>query len=333
MKAALATLLIFAVAGLSACRTAEQVPLRKGEPLSLHLNVPSNTPHWVEASRRSAGRYGFMGEEIRIEGFTRFVYELRSLQRSRAGDTEFSITPRIYAMDDWVVTPRGDRLRPPEMETLFKDLEQAILLHPFTFTVNADGGISHIDGLTALENSVAAVVSRNDLQFAKLDPVLRHAWRRVFMAHIDDRPIRKHLLETYGYLPKGPVRLGDVWPAPEANSPWPYLPASETIRLINRREDLWCIQTAGEFAPTPASDWASYKGGKRGSIYADVSTGLVKERQETTYWKRRKNRTNWEQFTLKSFESSETVRINAGTMSSSPPLYAIHRFPMMDAKP
>lgn len=330
MRAALATLLIFAVAGLSACRSAEQPPLRKGEPVSLRLNVPSNSPCWVEASRRSAGRYGFMGEEIRIEGFTRFVYELRSLQRSRAGDTEFSITPRIYAIDDRVVTPRGDRLRPPEMETLFNDLEQTVLLHPFTFTVNADGGISHIDGLSELENSVAAVVSRHDLQFGKLDPVQQHAWRRAFMAHIDDRPIRRHLQDTYGFLPKALVRLGDEWPAAQGTVPWPYLPTDETIRLINQQEGHWYIQTAGEFSPPPESDWAKYKGSKNGYIYADVETGLVTERQETIYWKRKRGRTPWEQFTLKTLEASESVRVQAGTLADSPPLNAINRFPMME---
>ncbi len=333
MKAALATSLILAVAGLSACHTTDQPPLRKGEPLSLQLNVPSNSPHWVEASRRSAGRYGFMGDEIRIEGFTRFVYELRSLQRSRAGDTELAVTPQIYAIDDWVVTPRGDRFRPPEMEVLFKELEAAIRLHPFTFTVNADGGISHIDGLTELENSVASVVSRHDLQFGKLDPVQQHAWRRVFMAHIDDRPIRRHLQDTYGFLPKGPVRLGDEWPAAEGTAPWPYLPTNETIRLINRQEGHWYIQTAGEFAPPPESDWASYKGSKRGHIYAEVSTGLITERQETTYWKRKRGKTPWEQFTLKSLEASDTVRMIGGPIAESPPLYAIDRFPMMESTP
>ncbi len=333
MKAALTTSLVFVIAGLSACRTADQPPLRKGEPLSLRLNVPSNSPHWVEASRRSAGRYGFMGDEIRIEGFTRFVYELRSLQRSRAGDTEFAVTPQIYAIDDWVVTPRGDRFRPPEMEVLFKELEAAFRLHPFTFTVNADGGISHIDGLTELENSVAAVVSRHDLQFGKLDPVQQHAWRRVFMAHIDDRPIRRHLQEAYGFLPKGTVRLGDEWPAAQVTAPWPYLPTDETIRLINQQEGNWYIQTAGEFAPPPESDWASYKGGKRGTIYADASTGLITERQETTYWKRKKSRTLWEQFTLKSLETSDSVRINPGALSHSPPLNAINRYPFMEATP
>lgn len=333
MKAALATSLILVIAGLSACRTADQPPLRKGESLSLQLNVPTNSPHWVDASHRSAGRYGFMGEEIRIEGFTRFVYELRSLQRSRAGDTEFAVTPRIYAIDDWVVTPRGNRFRPPEMEVLFKELESAIRLHPFNFTVNADGGISHIDGLTELENSVAAVVSRHDLQFGELDPVQQHAWRRVFMAHIDDRPIRRHLQETYGFLPRGTVRLGDEWPAAQGTAPWPYLPTDETIRLINQQEGHWYIQTAGEFAPPPESDWASYKGSKRGQIYAEVSTGLITERQETTYWKRKRAKTPWEQFTLKSLEASDTVRINGGPIAESPPLYAIHRFPMMEAKP
>ena len=331
MKAAFAIIVIFAIAGLSACRTADQPPLRKGEPLALRLNLPANAPRWVEASHRSAGRYGFMGEEIRIEGFTRFVYELRTLQRSRAGDTEFSITPQIYAADDWVVTPNGDRMRPPEMEDLFETMEDAIRLHPFTFTVNADGGISHIEGLTELENSLAGVVSRYDLLFEKLDPVFQHAWRRVFMAHIDDRPIRRHLQEAYGFLPKGPVRLGDEWPAPQSDRPWPYLPTNESIRLINQQHGHWYIQTSGEFAPPPESDWATYKGSKSGYLYADLATGLITERQETTNWKRKKNRTPWEQFTLKSLEASDTVRMNEGSLSSSPPRNAINRFPFIES--
>ena len=333
MKAALAIPLILLVAGLSACRTADQPPLRKGEPLTLELNLPANTSQWVEATHRSAGRYGFMGEEIRIEGFTRFVYELRTIQRSVAGDTEFSITPRIYAVDDWVVTPQGDHFRPPEMEALFKDLEAAIRLHPFTFTVNEDGRITHIDGLTELENSVSSVVSRDDLLFDKLDPVFQYAWRQVFMAHIDDRPIRRHLLETYGVLPKGPVHLGDEWPAPQGDSPWPYLPTKETIRLINQQEGHWYLQTAGEFAPPPESDWASYQGSKSGYLYANLETGLITERQETTNWKRKKNRTPWEQFTLKSLEASDSVHMNAGPLSNTPPLYAIHRYPFMESSP
>lgn len=333
MKAALAIPFIFLVAGLSACRTVEQPPLRKGEPLGLQLKLPANTPQWVEATRRSAGRYGFMGEEIRIESFTRFVYELRSVQRSVAGDTEFSVTPQIYAVDDWVVTPNGDRLRPPEMEALFKDLEAAIRIHPFTFTVNADGRITHIDGLTELENSVAGVVSREDRLFEKLDPFFQHAWRQVFIAHIDDRPIRRHLLEAYGMLPKGPVRLGDEWPAPKSDAPWPYLPTKETVRLINQQHGHWYIQTSGEFAPPPESDWATYKGSKSGYLYADRTTGLIVERQDTTNWKRKKNRTPWEQFTLKSLEASDSVRMNAGPLSNSPPLYAIHRYPFMESSP
>lgn len=333
MKALQAILLTILLAGLSACRAAEQPPLRKGDPQSLQLKLPANVSQWVEVSHRSAGRYGFMGEEIRIENFTRFVYELRSVQRSVAGDTEFSVTPQIYTVDDWVVTPNGDRIRPPEVEALFKDLEAALRLHPFTFTVNADGQITHIDGLTELENSVAGVVSREDILFDRLDPVFKFAWRQVFRTHVDDRPIRRHLLETYGVLPKGPVRLGEEWPAPKSDSPWPYLPTSETIRLISQQQGHWYIQTSGEFAPPPESDWATYKGSKTGYIYADLDTGMITERQETTNWKRKKNRTPWEQFTMKSLEASNTVRMNAGPLSNSPPLYAIHRFPLMESPP
>ena len=331
MKAALVTIVLFAGLCLAACQSSERPPLRKGEPLALRVNVPPDTVHWVDASFRDLGRYGFMGEEIRIEGFTRFVYELRATQRSRTGDTHFSVTPQIYEVKDQVVTPRGDRIRPPEMDALFSDMQEAIRLHPFTFTVGANGNITHIGGLDALENSVAGVISRADIAFDGMAPVFQHAWRRAFMAHIDERPIRRHLQETYGFLPGGPVRLGDTWVSSGADAPWPFLPVSETTRLINWKGDQLYIESSGDFSPPPESDWATYKGSKRRQIYVEPATGLGVEQQEQVYWKRKRQRTPWEQFTLKSLEASSTVRIEQGPMRDSPHLYAIHRFPFMES--
>lgn len=324
------TLLISALC-FSACRSADHPPLRKGEPMSLRLNLPANDARWVEADFRELGRYGFEGEEVRIERFTRFVYELRTIQQSRSGDTHFSVTPRIYEVKDQVVTPRGDRIRPPEMDALFQTMEEAIRLHPFTFTVGASGRITHIDGLNALEDSLAGVIPRRALAFDSMEPVFQQAWRRVFMGHIDERPIRRHIMETYGFLPDGPARLGEVWPAPDARAPWPFLPVEQITRLINRKGDRLYIVTAGEFAPPPESDWAKYKGSTRRETYVDPATGLGMEQQARVNWRRKRKRTPWEQFTLKTLEGSASVRIADGPMHESQDLYAIHRFPFMES--
>lgn len=324
------TVLLLGALGLSACQSADNPPLRKGEPMSLRLNLPANDVRWVEADFRELGSYGFMGEEIRIERFTRFVYELQTIQRSRSGDTHLSVTPRIYEIKDQVVTPRGDRIRPPEMDALFQDMQEAIRLHPFTFTVGANGQVTHIDGLNALENSLAGVISRRELQFDSMEPVFQHAWRRVFMGHIDERPIRRHILESYGFLPNGPVRLGEEWDAPEARAPWPFLPVEDTTRLINWKGNRLYMVTSGEFAPPPESAWAKYKGSTTRETYMDPATGLGVEQQARINWKRKGRRTPWEQFTMKSLEGSASVRIAEGPMHEASDIYAIHRFPFME---
>lgn len=299
--------------------------------MALQLRLPPDSAHWVEASFRDLGRYGFLGEEIRIEGFTRFVYELRTVQRSRTGDTQFAVTPRIYAMQDQVVTPRGERDRPPAVEKLFQTMEEVIRLHPFRFTVGADGRITHTEGLVELENALAGAITRAHIGFDGMEPRFRHAWRRVFMAHIDERPIRRHIQETYGFLPDGPVRLGDEWAAPEARAPWPFLPVEESTRLINRKGDRLYILTTGAFDRTPGSGEPRYKGGTRRRVYVDPATGLGVQQQARVVWERKRKRTPWEQFTLKSLEGSATVRIEDGPIREAPDLYAIHRYPFMEA--
>ena len=301
--------------------------------MAIQLNVPANKTHWVEATSRDLDRYAFLGDEVRIEAYTRFVYELRTVQRSRSGDTHFLLTPHIYEVKDHVVTPRGDRIRPPEMDALFKTLEEAIRLHPVEFTVGAGGQVTHLSGLNALEDALAGLIGRADLQFGQMDPVFRHAWRRVFMAHIDERPIRRHIQRTYGFLPGGLVRLGEEWHAPNADAPWPFLPVEESTRLINRKDGRLYIVTSGEFAPPPESAWARYKGTTKRQIYVDPATGLGVQQQESTYWKRKRKRTPWEQFTLRSLEGSDHVRIEAGPLQAPLDIYAIHRFPFMEPSP
>lgn len=324
------TIALAAAACLPACQSSERPPLRKGEPLALRMNVPAGAVQRVDSSARSLGRYEFMGEEIRIEGFTRFVYELRALQRSRSGDTEFSVTPHIYEVKDQVVTPRGDRLRPAAVQSLFADMEETIRLHPFRFTVGASGRITHVEGLNALENAIAGVISRADIAFPDMDPVEQHAWRRAFMAHIDERPIRRHIHDAYGFLPEGPVRLGDTWPPPGADAPWPFLPVTEETRLINRRGDQYYIRIEGEFDPPADSGWTRYRGGSTREILVDPATGLGLTQDETIYWRRKRGRAPWEQFTLRSLEARRAVQIHAGPIAPSPHLHAIHRFPFME---
>lgn len=271
-----------------------------------------------------------MGEEIRIEGFTRFVYDLRAVQRSRTGDTQFHLTPRTYEVDDWVVLADGSRNRPPEVEKLFNELEAAILLHPVTFTVTIEGKVAGIDGLVDLENAVAGVVSRRDLVFASLPVPVQHAWRRVFMAHIDERPLRRHLLEVYGALPPGAVRLGDEWLLPAEKSPWPYLPVDEHIRLIEQRGDQFYLVTRAEDDAAPGPGTTRYKGGTHGTMLMDAITGMPVTVDKSTYWKRRRGPVAWEQFTMKTFEASESLQLTSGSVASSPPLNAIHRFPFLE---
>lgn len=323
-------IVVVVLALLAGCRSVDDPPLRKGPPLSLALNVPSDSAFWVDVTRRSVGRHDFMGEEFRIEAFSRFVYDLHAVQRSRTGDTQFHLTPRSYDVDDWVVLADGARSRPPEIEQLFEDLEAAILLHPVTFTVTAEGRLAGLNGLADLENAVAAVVSRRDLVFQAFPVPLRHAWRRVFMAHIDDRPIRRHLLESYGALPAGNVRLGDEWRLPAEKPPWPHLPVEEHIRLIDQRGDQFYLVTRAQDDAAPGPGTTRYKGGTHGTMLVDALTGMPSASDRSTYWKRRRGRAAWEQFTMKTFEASESAHIKAGSVASSPPLNAINRFPFLE---
>ncbi len=315
---------------LTGCSSQSHPPLRKGAATHLYVNLPSDSAYWVENLSRHVGRYGFQGEELRIEGVTRFVYQMRSIHRTRIGETRIAITPRFYTIDDWFVTPEGFRKQPPQMKALFETAETVVRNHPFTLTLDANGNVVDSEGLTELENALAGVIGRHDLQFQDLDPPEREAWRRVFMSNIDERPIRRHFDRAYGFLPNGHVRLGDQWIESKASKPWPFLPTVETVRLINQEGDHYLLQTHTEFMPPKESDWATYKGSASGEIHLDVETRLGVAQQESTHWKRKRKRTPWEQFTLKSMESSETTRITEGAFSESPHLNAINRFPFLE---
>jgi hypothetical protein len=315
---------------LVGCNSTPRPPLRKGPPLHLYVNVPDDGAYWVESTARGVGRYGFLGEELRLEGVTRFVYQMRSVHRTRAGETRLAITPRFYTIDDWVVTPRGYRMRPPEMEVLFGTIETVIRNHPFTITLDQHGDVVDSDGLTEMEDALAGVIGRHDLEFPSLDPLDRAAWRRVFMNHIDERPIRRHFQQTFGFLPDGLVRLGDRWIEAPANKPWPFFPTEERVRLIDQVGDHYMLETETEYLPPAGSNWAPYRGNRSGHIQLDPETRLGVLRQESVYWKRKRKRTPWEQFTLKSLEGSETVRITEGPFSASPRLNAINRYPFLE---
>jgi hypothetical protein len=315
---------------LAGCSTKAHPPLRKGPPLDLSVKLPTNAAYWVEATERHVGRYGYQGEEFRLEGVTRFVYQMRSVHRTRTGETRLAITPRFYTIQDWFVTPRGDRIRPPAMEALFETIEAVIRKHPFTITLAPSGNLIDTEGLVELEDALAGVIGRHDLRFEHLPPAEREAWHRVFMKHIDERPIRRHLYRSFGFLPDGLVRLGDRWTETPVNRPWPFFPTEETVRLINRSGDHYLLETETLFTPPKESDWAKYHGQRSGRIHLDADTRLGTEQQETVFWKRKQKRTPWEQFTLKSMEASQTVRITEGPVSESPHLYAIDRFPFLE---
>jgi len=320
------------LAGLAGCSTKAQPPLRKGEAMHLYVNVPAESAYWVEDLHRRVGRYRFQGEDLRLEGVTRFSYQMRAVHRTRIGETQFAITPRLYTIDDWYVTPDGHRMRPPQMAALFEAVETVVRNHPFTITLDANGTVVHTVGLNELEDALAGVIGRHDLQFTDLPPVERAAWRRVFMSHIDERPIRAHFDRAFGFLPPGHVRLGERWTETPAYRPWPFLPTDDTVRLIDRYGDHYLLLTASNFAPPKESVWARYTGGASGRIHLDADTRLGLEQQESAHWKRKRKRTPWEQFTLMSLESSRTVRIKSGAYSESPHVYAIDRFPLLKSE-
>lgn len=326
-------LLLLLLVPLVGCSTKAHPPLRKGESMHLYVNLPTESAYWVEDLHRSVGRYGFQNEEMRLEGVTRFLYQMRAVQRTRTGETRLAITPRFYTIDDWFVTPDGFRKRPPQMEVLFNQIETVVRNHPFTITLGANGSVVDSDGLTELEDALAGVVGRHDLEFSDLTPPEQQAWRRVFMSHIDERPIRAHFDRAFGFLPSGYVRLGDRWVESPTYKPWPFLPTEHSVRLIDRQGDHFLVETEAVFMPPKESNWASYKGNATGTIHLDTETRLGLAQQETTHWKRKRKRTPWEQFTLKSLEASRTVRITPGPISESPHLNAIHRFPFLEQTP
>ena len=315
---------------LAGCSTQPRPPLRTGPSLHLYVDLPADGSYWVEATDRHVGRYAYLGEALRIEGVSRFVYQFHVVGRTRSGETRLAITPRFYTVDDWLVSPHGDRMRPPEVETLLETMEAVIRNHPFTITLGPQGDILDSKGLTELEDALAGIIGRHDIRFDPMEPPQREAWRRVFMTHIDERPIRRHLDQAFAFLPGGLVRLGDRWTEKPANQPWPFMPTTESIRLIDRQGDHYLLTTETEFTPPPESDWPTYTGSRSGSIQLDAKTRLGVAQQESIHWKRKRKRTPWEQFTLMEVEGATSIRITEGPVSRSPELFAIDRYPFLE---